>query len=162
MPKEKSPPVNLDKYLEGRNHKYMTYEKASQLYGLPYWGFVSMAKEAKATWKLRKTAIVDIVVFEKYLEEHCAISEDEDVINEMEDYIMPRTRKEVENLEELVKSKKKKYVRYAEGAELFSMGLHSFQSLAKDAGAIRKVKGCVLVNLEKVEAFVESSAEEDY
>ena len=69
MPKEKSPPVNLDKYLEGRNHKYMTYEKASQLYGLPYWGFVSMAKEAKATWKLRKTAIVDIGVFEKYLEE---------------------------------------------------------------------------------------------
>lgn len=36
MPKEKSPPVNLDKYLEGRNHKYMTYEKASQLYGLLY------------------------------------------------------------------------------------------------------------------------------
>ena len=81
MPKEKSPPVNLDKYLEGRNHKYMTYEKASRLYGLPYWGFVSVAKEAKATWKLRKTAIVDIVVFEKYLEEHCAISEDEDVMN---------------------------------------------------------------------------------
>ena len=53
-------------------------------------------------------------------------------------------------------------MRYAEGAELFSMGLHSFQSLAKDAGAVRKVKGCVLVNLEKVEAFVESFAEEDY
>ena len=49
MPKEKSPPVNLDKYLEGRNHKYMTYEKASRLYGLPFWGFVSVAKEAKAT-----------------------------------------------------------------------------------------------------------------
>ena len=48
MPKEKSPPVNLDKYLEGRNHKYMTYEKASRLYGLPYWGFVSVAKEAMA------------------------------------------------------------------------------------------------------------------
>ena len=73
-----------------------------------------------------------------------------------------RTRKEVQNIEELVKSKKKKYVRYAEGAELFSMGLHSFQSLAKDAGAIRKVKGCVLVNLEKVEEFVESFAEEDF
>ena len=49
MPKEKSLPVNLDKYLEGRNHKYMTYEKASRLYGLPFWGFVSVAKEAKAT-----------------------------------------------------------------------------------------------------------------
>ena len=119
-----------------------------------------MAKEAKATWALRKTAIVDAVVFERYLEEHCVITEDKDVIYEMEDYVMPRTRKEVQNIEELVRSKKKKYVRYAEGAELFSMGLHSFQSLAKDAGAIRKVKGCVLVNLEKVDAFVESFAEE--
>ena len=42
------------------------------------------------------------------------------------------------------------------------MGLHSFQSLAKDAGAIRKAKGCVLGNLEKVEEFVESFAEEDF
>lgn len=31
---------------------------------------------------------------------------------------MPRTRKEVEDMEELVGSKKKKYVRYAVGAEL--------------------------------------------
>ena len=161
MPKAKSPPVNLEKYLEGRNHKYMTYEKASRMYGIPYWAFVSLAKEAKATWKLRKTAMVDIVVFEKYLEEHCLITEDEDVDYEKENYIMPRARKEVENIEELVKAKKKKYVRYAEGAELFSMGLHTFQAIAKDAGAVRKVKGCVLVNLEKVEAFVESFAEED-
>ena len=79
MPKTKVPPVNLDKYLEGRNHKYMTYEKASRLYGIPYWAFVSVAKMAQATWKLRKTAMVDIVVFEKYLEEHCLVTEDEDV-----------------------------------------------------------------------------------
>lgn len=161
MPKVKSPP-DLDKYLDGRNHKYMTYQQAAKHYGLPYWGFVSLAKEAKATWKLRKTAIVDIVVFDRYLEEHCLITQDEEVDYEMEDMVMPRARKEIENIEELVKSKKKKYVRYAEGAELFSMGLHSFQALAKDAGAIRKVKGCVLVNLEKVEAFVESFAEEDF
>ncbi|MDD3142179.1 MAG: DUF6462 family protein [Lachnospiraceae bacterium] len=75
---------------------------------------------------------------------------------------MPRARKPVENIEELVKSKKKIYVRYTEGAELFSMGLHSFQSLAKDAGAVRKVKGCVLVNLEKIQAFIESFDEEGY
>ena len=75
---------------------------------------------------------------------------------------MPRKRKEVENIEELVKTKKKKYVRYAEGAELYSLGLHTFQQLAKDAGAIRRVKGCVLVNLEKVEEFVESFCEEDF
>ena len=75
---------------------------------------------------------------------------------------MPKGRKPIENIEEVVKAKKKIYVRYAEGAELFSMGLHSFQNLAKDAGAIRKVKGCVLVNLEKVQEFIESFDEEDY
>lgn len=161
MNKSKGPP-DLEKYLEGRNHKYMTYQQAARYYGLPYWGFVTMAKEAKATWKLRKTAIVDIAVFDRYLEEHCVIASDDDVICETEEMDMPRARKEIKNMEELIKSKKKKYVRYAEGAELFSMGLHSFQTLAKDAGAIRKVKGCVLVNLEKVEQFVESFAEEDF
>ena len=160
MQNAKGPP-DLDKYLDGRNHKYMTYQQAARQYGMPYWGFVSVAKEAKATWKLRKTAIVDTVIFDKYLEEHCVATEDEDVIYETEEMDMPRARKEIKNMEELIKSKKKKYVRYAEGAELFSMGLHSFQTLAKDAGAVRKVKGCVLVNLEKVEQFVESFAEED-
>ena len=160
MQNAKGPP-DLDKYLDGRNHKYMTYQQSARQYGMPYWGFVSVAKEAKATWKLRKTAIVDTVIFNKYLEEHCVVTEDEDVIYETEEMDMPRARKEIKNMEELIKSKKKKYVRYAEGAELFSMGLHSFQTLAKDAGAVRKVKGCVLVNLEKVEQFVESFAEED-
>ncbi len=161
MPKGKAPPVNLDKYLEGRNHKYMTYQDGARLYGMPYWSFVTAAKEANATWQLRKTAMVDAVIFEKYLEEHCLVSKDDEFV-EKEDEDMPRARKEIENMDELLKGKRKKYVRYAEGAELFSMGLHSFQSLAKDAGAVRKVKGCVLVNLEKVEAFVESFGEEEF
>ena len=86
MPKAKSPPVNLDKYLENKNHKYMTYPQAARLYGLPYWVFVKVAKEAKATWKLRRTAIVDIVVFEKYLEEHCLITEDEYVDYDLSEF----------------------------------------------------------------------------
>ena len=53
-------------------------------------------------------------------------------------------------------------MRYAEGAELYSMGLHSFQEIAKEAGAVRKVKRMVLVNTEKVDAFIESFAEEDF
>lgn len=155
-------PPDLDKYLTGRNHKYMTYRDGARLYGMPYWNFVTIAKEAKATWQLRKTSMVDVVIFEKYLEEHCLVSGDDGEFVETEDDEMPRTRKTIENMDVLIKDKKKKYVRYAEGAELFSMGLHSFQSLTKDAGAVRKVKGCVLVNLEKVEEFVESFGMEDF
>ena len=147
---------DLEKYLEGRKHRYTTYEKGARMYSLPYWTFVNLAKNAKATWPLRKTAMVDIDLLDKYIDEHCNGK------TEREEHGMPRSRKEIENLEELVKSNKKKYVRYAEGAELYSMGLHSFQSLAKDAGAVRKVKGIVLVNTEKVDAFIESFEEEDY
>ena len=38
-------------------------------------------------------------------------------------------------VEEIVKEGKKKYVRYAEGAELYSMGRHTFEALAKEAQA---------------------------
>jgi hypothetical protein len=155
--KEKQEKVpDLDKYLEGKKHRYVTYEKGARMYGLPYWTFVNLAKDAKATWPLRKTAMVDIDLLDNYIDEHCVEKP------EREEKSMARTRKVVENLEDLVKEKKKKYVRYAEGAELYSMGLHSFQKLAKDAGAIRKVKGIVLVNTEKVDAFIESFEEEVY
>ncbi len=156
-----SPPVNLDKYLEGREHRYIDYAEGARMYEIPYWTFVRVAKEAKATWALRKTAIVDICKFELYLEQHCSVEQGDDY-ERREVWKMPKARKIVSDLEELVGSKKKKYVRYAEGAELYSVGLHTFENLAKDAGAIRRVKGIVLVNTEKVDEFIESFAEEDF
>ena len=52
---------------------------------------------------------------------------------------MPR-RAEVPELENRMKYGGKKFVRYEEGAKLYSMGLHTFQDLAKEAGAIYHVK----------------------
>lgn len=53
---------------------------------------------------------------------------------------MPKVRKEIPELEKLVQVGRKKFVRYEEGAQLYSMGLHTFQELAKDAGAVYHVK----------------------
>lgn len=50
----------------------------------------------------------------------------------------------------------------AEGAELYSVGIHTFEAWARDAKARRKVKGVVLVNTEKIDAFLETFEEEDY
>ena len=36
------------------------------------------------------------------------------------------------------------------------MGLHSFQNLAKDAGAVYKIKGVVLVNTQVVDEYLET------
>ena len=54
--------------------------------------------------------------------------------------------------------KLKTYVRYDEGAMLYSMGLHTFQDLAKEAHATRKLKGITLVNLDILNEFIETMA----
>ena len=58
-----------------------------------------------------------------------------------------------------VKITDKKYVRYKEGAERYSMGLHTFQELAKEAKAVYKVDGIALVNCEVFEKFLETFRE---
>lgn len=73
---------------------------------------------------------------------------------------MPRTRNEVPNIEEKVKSGQKKFVRYEEGALIYSLGLNTFKQLARDAGAVYRVKRCVLVNISKVDDYLEAFREE--
>ncbi len=60
-----------------------------------------------------------------------------------------------ENYKEITR-KMKKYVRYAEGAELYSMSVSKFMQLAKDAKACYKVNQLVLVNLEIVDKYIET------
>ena len=73
---------------------------------------------------------------------------------------MPKVRKEIPELEKLVQVGRKKFVRYEEGAQLYSMGLHTFQELAKDAKAVYHVKRVVLVNTEIVDEYVENFRDE--
>ena len=54
------------------------------------------------------------------------------------------------------KEKKKKFVRYQEGADIYSMSVRKFQDLAKDAGAIYKVGKMALVNCEIFDQYMET------
>ena len=69
---------------------------------------------------------------------------------------MPRARVEVPQLENMVQSGKKKFVRYAEGAEMYSMSASKFMQLAKDAKACYKVNQLVLVNLDSIDEYLET------
>ncbi len=53
-------------------------------------------------------------------------------------------------------SNPKKFVRYKQGAELYSMCQSKFEQLAKDAGACYKINKLVLVNLELIDKYLES------
>ena len=50
----------------------------------------------------------------------------------------------------------KKFVRYQEGAEKYSLGLTKFQELAKEAKAVYKIDKVALVNCEIFERYLES------
>ncbi|WP_092251097.1 DUF6462 family protein [Lacrimispora sphenoides] len=53
----------------------------------------------------------------------------------------------------------KKFVRYPEGAEMYSMGLSSFTKLAKEAKAVHKWGNIVLVNINIVDEYLETFKE---
>ena len=50
----------------------------------------------------------------------------------------------------------KKFVRYADGAKMYSMGKTKFQEVAKDAKACYKVGQLVLVNTEILDKYLET------
>lgn len=54
------------------------------------------------------------------------------------------------------KVEKKRLVRYKEGAEMYSMGMNKFQTLAKVAGAILKIDRMVLVDLDIFDQYLET------
>ena len=56
----------------------------------------------------------------------------------------------------LLTNGRKKFVKYDEGSSMFSMGIHSFMDLAKEAKAVYRIKRIVLVNTEIVEEYLEN------
>lgn len=54
------------------------------------------------------------------------------------------------------KTNNKRFVRYAEGAEIYSMSVSKFMQLAKDAKACYKVNQLVLVNLDIIDRYIET------
>ena len=65
---------------------------------------------------------------------------------------MGYARKDVEKARKV----SKKFVRYKEGAEKYSMGLTKFQALAKEAKAVYKIDKLALVNCEIFEDYLET------
>ena len=73
---------------------------------------------------------------------------------------MARKRSEVPEMEKMLQYGRKKFVRYDEGAKIYSMGLYTFQDLAKEAGAVYRIKRVVLVNTDIIDEYLENFKEE--
>lgn len=68
---------------------------------------------------------------------------------------MGRLRHESTDIQTEIRIGNKKYVRVKEGALIFSMGINTFRSLALEAGAVRRLKGITLYNVETIEEYIE-------
>lgn len=55
---------------------------------------------------------------------------------------------------------KKKFVRIGEGSIMYSIGRHRFIEMARDAGAVYKVHGLVLVRIEIFDKYMEQFCED--
>lgn len=65
-------------------------------------------------------------------------------------------KRNLEELQELVRGRGKKFVSVQEGAALYSLGVHTFRDMAEEAGAVYHVKRRVLINTEIFDEFMES------
>lgn len=66
-----------------------------------------------------------------------------------------KKRGPIEPLKIKIENGQKLYIRYAEGADLYSMGLNTFRELAKASGAVRKMPGVVLINVKVLNDYIE-------
>ena len=66
------------------------------------------------------------------------------------------TGKEDNQMRRTADANRKKFVRYKEGAELYSMCQSKFERMAKEAKAIYKVDKVVLVNCDIFEEYLET------
>lgn len=68
---------------------------------------------------------------------------------------MVNREKEYKEPKEILKYKK--FVRFEEGAALYSIGKGSFRQLAADAHAVYHIRKIALVNVEKIDRFLEEN-----
>lgn len=71
-----------------------------------------------------------------------------------------RRKADTDETKSLLKDGRKKFVRYDEGALIYSIGLNTFKKIAKDARALYHIGKTVLVNTEIVDEYLEHFKDE--
>ena len=75
----------------------------------------------------------------------------------MEQILDIKDNKEIGNGKDApISAKDKKFIRYVDGAEVYSMNSRTFEKLAKNANARYKVGKLVLVNTQIIDKYLET------
>ena len=74
---------------------------------------------------------------------------------------MSKPRKHVMDMETIKKVGGKPFMRYTEAAAYFSMGVDSLKALAKEADAVYRIGGIVLVNVDEISEYLKYFKDRD-
>ena len=126
--------------------RYVEAQSLCRRYSLRYREIKALGRECGAFKMMRRMALIDIEKFEAFISSQYETEGAEKV---------KRIETDNPELASQVNSGEKKYVRYEEGAYLYSMGRKTFTDLAKEADAVRKIGGVCLVSIEKLNKYIE-------
>lgn len=142
--KKKVKPPDIDYLKENSLPRYVSIQTICEKYDLSESQCKEMARASGAFYSIRRASLIDRVVFE----------------NVFKGQLRERKRQQrVDLAREKLKGYEpvtKEYMRYPEACEYFSMSMTCFKVLAKEAGAVRKVRGVCLVNLDIINEYIEN------
>lgn len=130
------------------NKRYVKARDLTYQYSLKFPDIRKLAMESNTYKRIRRQVLIDYPKFDAYIASF--YEEGDEKMKRNTDYDDPKLCSEI-NL------KNKKYVRYNEGAYLYSIGKKLFIEMAKKADAVRKVGQVSLVNIEKLNSYIENT-----
>ena len=68
-------------------------------------------------------------------------------------------KEEVLKLHKKLEGERRRFVRLSQGAKLYSMGLSSFRKISNEANAVYRIRKIVLVDLDILDAYLETFRE---
>jgi outer membrane protein W len=58
---------DLDRFIAGKERKFVSYVQGANMYSMNYYSFVNLAKEAGANIRVKKNVVVDVDVLDAYI-----------------------------------------------------------------------------------------------
>lgn len=126
---------------------YVEAESLCYIYSLRYYEIKKVARECGAFKMMRRQSFINVRQFDRYVRS---------LFGE-EDSMKRKETNEPELCNE-VNSGTRKYVRYREGAGIYSMGIRKFTELAKEADAVRKVGAVTLVSIDRLNSYIDNNS----
>ena len=132
------------------NTKFVRYSEGAEMYHMGVSKFMQMAKDAKAIYKLGQLVLVNLKIFDEYIETfHIVDDEFYKLVKRMVTQLQPDVRAYLHGGEVI-----KRYIRVEEVAHEYGFSVEETEYIAKAASSLYKLTRIHLVKKERFDEFM--------